>query len=125
MQATSDLYTTFGNLLQTSKVLITALERSDTLDRLLILSSLFLFLAVTAYILKKRIIDKGISLAFWWVKYLPSSSSSSAAGNARSVSNAVEKGTRIVASSLNSVAKSIETPSGPDPLTTLGLRNEL
>jgi len=71
LHTTSDLYTTFGTLLQTSKTLITALERSDVLDRLLILSSLVLFLAVSAYVLKKRIIDRSVSLAFWWVKYLP------------------------------------------------------
>ena len=71
MSMTSDLYTMFGTLLDTSKTLVTALEKSDWLDRLLILSSLAFFLLVVAYILKKRIIDKGIWLAFWWVKYLP------------------------------------------------------
>jgi hypothetical protein len=71
LTSTSDLYTAFGTLLNTSKTLITALERSDLLDRILIASSLFLFLCVVAYILKKRIIDKGLWLAFWWVKYVP------------------------------------------------------
>ena len=71
MSATSDLYTIFGTLLTTSKNLVTALEKSDWLDRLLILSSLVFFLLAVAYILKKRVIDKGIWLAFWWVKYLP------------------------------------------------------
>lgn len=71
MNTTSDLYTTFGTLLTSSKTLVTALEKSDWLDRLLILSSLAFFLLVVAYILKKRIIDKGVWLAFWWVKYLP------------------------------------------------------
>ena len=71
MTMTSDLYTMFRSLLDTSKTLVTALEKSDWLDRLLLLSSLAFFLLVVAYILKKRVIDKGIWLAFWWVKYLP------------------------------------------------------
>ncbi|KAG8958936.1 hypothetical protein FRC03_008684 [Tulasnella sp. 419] len=71
LQSTSDLYTQFGTLMHTSKTLVTALERADNLDRMLIISALVLFLAVVAYILKKRVIDKGLWLAFWWVKYLP------------------------------------------------------
>lgn len=71
MTSTSDVYSSFSTLLTTSKTLVTALEKSDWLDRLLILSSLAFFLLTVAYILKKRIIDKGLWLAFWWVKYLP------------------------------------------------------
>lgn len=71
MATTSDIYTAFGGLLTTSKNLVTALEKSDWLDRLLILSSLAFFLLAVAYVIKKRVIDKGIWLAFWWVKYLP------------------------------------------------------
>ncbi|KAF8325881.1 Sec20-domain-containing protein [Cantharellus anzutake] len=71
MTVTSDLYSSFSTLLNTSKTLVTALEEADWLDRLLILSSLAFFLLVVAYIIKKRIIDKGLWLAFWWVKYVP------------------------------------------------------
>ncbi|KAG8896852.1 hypothetical protein FRB99_008611 [Tulasnella sp. 403] len=71
LTVTSDLYSTFTGLLNTSKTLVTALEKSDYLDRLLIISSLILFLSVVAYILKRRIVDRGIALAFWWVKYVP------------------------------------------------------
>ncbi|KAG8947150.1 hypothetical protein FRC04_011002 [Tulasnella sp. 424] len=71
LSATSDLYTSFSTLLNTSKSLVTALERSDTLDRLLITASLLLFFTVVAYIVKKRVVDKGLGLAFWWLKYLP------------------------------------------------------
>lgn len=65
------MYSAFGTLLTTSKTLVTALERSDTLDRILIGASILLFCLVAAYIVKKRVIDKGLWLAFWWVKYLP------------------------------------------------------
>ncbi|KAG8965120.1 hypothetical protein FRC00_010456 [Tulasnella sp. 408] len=71
LSATSDLYTSFGTLLNTSKSLIKALERSDTLDRLLIIASLLLFFTVVAWIVKKRVVDRGLGLAFWWIKYIP------------------------------------------------------
>jgi len=71
LHATSDLYTTFSTLLTTSKTLVTALEKADWLDRLLLLSSLACFFLTLAYVMKKRIIDKGLWLAFWWAKYVP------------------------------------------------------
>ncbi|KAF8316838.1 Sec20-domain-containing protein [Clavulina sp. PMI_390] len=71
MQSTSDLYTTFGTLLTTSKTLIASLQQADWLDRMIIFSSLAIFLLAVAYIVKKRVIDRGLWLAFWWVKYLP------------------------------------------------------
>jgi len=71
MAMTSDLYSSFSMLLNASKGLVTSLEKADWLDRLLILLSLSFFLLVVAYIIKKRVIDKGLWLAFWWVRYLP------------------------------------------------------
>ncbi|KDQ11792.1 hypothetical protein BOTBODRAFT_35042 [Botryobasidium botryosum FD-172 SS1] len=71
LHATSDLYTTFSTLLTTSKTLVTALEKADWLDRLLLLSSLAFFFLTLAYVMKKRVIDRGIWLAFWWAKYVP------------------------------------------------------
>jgi protein transport protein SEC20 len=58
----------------TSKQLITALEKSDWLDRLLILSGLAFFLLVVLFILKQRIIDRGVRVALWWTRFLPTSS---------------------------------------------------
>lgn len=104
LQSTSDLYTAFGTLLNTSKALVTALERSDWLDRLLIFASLALFLMVAAYIVKKRLIDKGVWLAFWWVKYVPFPSSK--ASRADKALDLVEKG---INSSSGQVAQSVVT----------------
>ncbi|KAL5481060.1 SEC20 [Sanghuangporus weigelae] len=55
----------------TSKQLITALERADWLDRLLVLAALAFFFLVVLFILKQRILDRGIRLAFWWTQFLP------------------------------------------------------
>ena len=55
----------------TSKQLITALEQSDWLDRMLIISGLIFFLLVVAFILKQRIVDRGLRVAFWWTRFIP------------------------------------------------------
>jgi protein transport protein SEC20 len=57
--------------MDTSKQLITALEKSDWLDRVLILSGLFFFLLVVLFILKQRIFDRGMRIAFWWTRFVP------------------------------------------------------
>ena len=71
MTMTSDLYSSFSTLLNSSKSLVIALEKADWLDRLLMLLSLGFFFLAVAYIIKKRVIDKGFWLAFWWVRYIP------------------------------------------------------
>jgi protein transport protein SEC20 len=55
----------------TSKQLITALEKSDWLDRLLIITALVFFFLVVLFILKQRIVDRGLRIAFWWTRFLP------------------------------------------------------
>ena len=55
----------------TSKQLITALEKSDWLDRLLIITALVFFFLVVLFILKQRIVDRGLRIALWWTRFLP------------------------------------------------------
>lgn len=55
----------------TSKQLITALEKSDWLDRLLIISAVCFFFLVVLFILKQRFVDRGLRIALWWTKFLP------------------------------------------------------
>jgi len=54
----------------TSKQLITALEKSDWLDRLLIITALVFFFLVVLFILKQRIVDRGLRIALWWTRLL-------------------------------------------------------
>ncbi|KZT07077.1 uncharacterized protein LAESUDRAFT_736621 [Laetiporus sulphureus 93-53] len=75
LRSTSSTHDVLDSLLDTSKHLITALEKSDWLDRLLVLAGLFFFLLVVAFILKQRIVDRSIRIAFWWTRFLPSLSS--------------------------------------------------
>jgi protein transport protein SEC20 len=59
-------------LLGTSKQLVTALEKADWLDRMLIFAGLAFFALVVLFILKQRLVDRGLRIAFWWTRFLPS-----------------------------------------------------
>jgi protein transport protein SEC20 len=48
-------------------------EKTDWLDRVLIISALVIFGLVVLFILKSRIIDRGLRIAFFWTRLLPSS----------------------------------------------------
>jgi len=71
LRSTSTTHDTLTSVMGTSKQLITALEKSDWLDRLLILSALVFFFLVVLFILKQRIIDRGLRIALWWTRFLP------------------------------------------------------
>ena len=71
LKSTSTMHDTLNTIMDTSKQLIIALEKSDWLDRLLILSGLGFFLLVVLFILKQRIVDRGLRIAFWWTRFLP------------------------------------------------------
>ncbi|ORY75959.1 hypothetical protein BCR35DRAFT_306014 [Leucosporidium creatinivorum] len=60
---TSEQYSLLGTLLTTSKALITTLARADLLDRLLLAAALLLFGLVCAYVVKRRVVDKGLRIA--------------------------------------------------------------
>lgn len=62
LNLTSNQYITFSDLLTTSRQLITSIQRADVLDRLILGAALVFFMLVCLYILKKRILDRGLSL---------------------------------------------------------------
>ena len=72
LKATSTTHDVLTGLLGASKQLVTALEKADWLDRLLIFAALAFFALVVLFILKQRIVDRGLRLAFWWTRLLPS-----------------------------------------------------
>ena len=75
LRSTTAAHDTLSTLLSTSKHLIIALEKSDWLDRLLIFAAVAFFFLVVLLILKQRVVDKGIRIAFWWTRFLPDFSS--------------------------------------------------
>jgi protein transport protein SEC20 len=87
-------------LLDTSKNLITALEKTDWLDRMLIMAALALFLLTCAWIIKVRVFDRAVKIAFWWVKYMPS-------WREDSLIDELEKGMRSASSTVSEVSSKI------------------
>ncbi|KAG2139308.1 hypothetical protein DEU56DRAFT_800619 [Suillus clintonianus] len=73
LQSASTMHDALDLILGTSKQLITALEKTDWLDRILIISGLVFFGLVVLFILKQRIVDRGLRIAFFWTRILPSS----------------------------------------------------
>ncbi|OBZ86402.1 Protein transport protein sec20, partial [Choanephora cucurbitarum] len=65
LSSTFTEYQNLGSLVHISKRVISQLEASDWLDRLLILFGLLLFSTVVLYIIKKRTWDVGISWFSW------------------------------------------------------------
>ena len=72
LKATSTTHDVLTGLLGASKQLVTALEKADWLDRLLIFAALAFFALVVLFILKQLIVDRGLRIAFWWTRLLPS-----------------------------------------------------
>ncbi|KAF9478090.1 Sec20-domain-containing protein [Pholiota conissans] len=72
LRSTSLQHDTLSSVMSTSKQLVTALEKSDWLDRVLILSGFVFFILVVLFILKQRIVDRGMRIAFWWTRFIPS-----------------------------------------------------
>ncbi|KAJ3506716.1 hypothetical protein NLJ89_g6712 [Agrocybe chaxingu] len=105
LRATSLQHDTLSGIMSTSRQLIIALEKSDWLDRVLIISAFVFFLLVVLFIVKQRIVDRSIRIAFWWTKFIPSIGSGS--GNTKVLRDA-EKGVGgLVSTSVVSVAASL------------------
>ncbi|THV01981.1 Sec20-domain-containing protein [Dendrothele bispora CBS 962.96] len=71
LRATSSTHDMLANAMGTSKELITALEKTDWMDRMLIIAALVFFILVVLFILKQRIVDRSLRIAFWWTRFLP------------------------------------------------------
>jgi len=114
LKATSTTHDLLTGLLGASKQLVTALEKADWLDRLLIFASLAFFVLVVLFILKQRIVDRGLRIAFWWTRLLPSRDRGGSILAAQEVT--VEKGyitsqsvAEVVSSTIATTASAIMT----------------
>ncbi|KZV98930.1 Sec20-domain-containing protein [Exidia glandulosa HHB12029] len=116
LRSTTTQHDTLTGLLSTSKTLVTALEKSDWLDRLLILAALAFFFLVVLFILKQRIVDRGLRIAFFWTRFLPSRSTN--------VLSQMEKGsatalaataTTLLQTMVTTAAAALATTASPAP----------
>lgn len=71
LRSTSNTHDTLDSILTTSKQLVTALEKADRMDKLLIMAGLAFFFLVVLFILKQRVIDRGIRIALFWTRFIP------------------------------------------------------
>ena len=79
------------------------------MDRLLVFAALLFFLLVVLFILKQRIVDRGIRIAFWWTRFIPDFS-----GDEALLAMDVEKGQleQTLSTSASSVAAAVSTALG-------------
>ena len=107
----------------TSKHLITALEKSDWLDRMLVFAGLAFFVLVVAFILKQRIVDRGLRIAFWWTRFIPDFSGDEAllamevgeaslSATASSVASVVSTALVTASTAATSLASSVSSTDG-------------
>lgn len=101
LRSTSNTYDVLDNILMTSKQLVTALEKADRLDKLLIMAGLVFFVLVVLFILKQRVIDRGIRIALFWTRFIPQ--------KAKIVESVLERGDLKVTSTATSIATSVAT----------------
>lgn len=90
----------------TSKQLITALEKSDWIDRMLIISGLAFFFLIVAFILKQRIFDRGLRMALWWTKFLPNFGDETSSWDLEDVA---EKGSMSLQSGIETLTGTVGT----------------
>ncbi|KAI6116125.1 hypothetical protein F5141DRAFT_972745, partial [Pisolithus sp. B1] len=70
LQSTAQTHDSLSLLLGSSRQIISALEKTDTLDRLLIMAALVFFCLVVLFILEQRVLQKGFRIAFWWTRFV-------------------------------------------------------
>ncbi|PPR05611.1 hypothetical protein CVT26_009131 [Gymnopilus dilepis] len=105
----SEQHDTLSSVMHASKQLVTALEKSDWLDRVLILLAFIFFLLVVAFILKQRILDRGLRIAFWWTRFIPSFSGDAELlwAMEKGPAEVVQSGSQSLSSVVVSVASSV------------------
>ncbi|KAH0580806.1 hypothetical protein J132_01130 [Termitomyces sp. J132] len=116
LSAASSTHDTLTNLTGTSKQLITALEKSDWIDRVLIISAFVFFLLVVLFVIKQRIVDRGLRLAFWWTRFLPDFSEDPALMDIEKQNNPAFALTTSLISSVLSVTATMVASSTPTSL---------
>ncbi|EAU89292.1 hypothetical protein CC1G_03557 [Coprinopsis cinerea okayama7 len=123
LQATSNQHDSLNTAILTTRTIVTALEKSDWLDRVLILSAFGFFLLVVLFIVKQRVVDRGVGMVLWWFKWIPGigySTSSVMAGSGVDLEKGVKAAASTVstATSLGSVIASSVVAAASSAMST-------
>jgi len=101
LRSTSNTYDALDNILAASRQLVIALEKADRMDKLLIMAGLVFFFLVVLFILKQRVIDRGIRIALFWTRFIPR--------KAKTIESVLERGDLKVTSTATSIATGVTT----------------
>ncbi|KAJ3985850.1 Sec20-domain-containing protein [Lentinula detonsa] len=107
LRGTSSTHDLLTNAMDASQQLITALQKSDRMDRLLIFFGLLCFFLTVSIVLKERVLDRSVRLAFWWTRFLPSGSVSNLGSSVASEASASVSGAAILAASSSLVTATV------------------
>ncbi|KAH9027241.1 Sec20-domain-containing protein, partial [Lactarius pseudohatsudake] len=120
LKATSSTHDVLTGLLGTSRQLVTAFEKADWLDRLLIFAALIFFVLEILLIWKQRIVDRGLRIAFWWTRFLPSGDSQLVDSGVGIEKAAGSVASSVVASVTTALASQVANAAGSsgDPPST-------
>lgn len=102
LQSTSQHHDSLSIILGSSRELITALEKTDTLDRLLIGAAIVFFVLVVLFILEQRVLERGFRIVFWWTRFMNLSSWSSGRGKVGMMEKETALGSAVLASVVSS-----------------------
>ncbi|KAG7090695.1 hypothetical protein E1B28_009790 [Marasmius oreades] len=117
LQATSTAHDTLTFTMDTSKTLINALVKADWQDRALIIAGFVLFLAVVLFIVKERLVDRGLRIAFWWTRFIPSFRE-----DEELLKAAMKEAAAVTASTVSIVSSLTGTTSSSLPPMTMSLK---
>lgn len=122
-QATLE-YTSFTNLVSSSRKIIKSMERADFLDAIMLSLSFLFFVLCIAYIVKVRVWDRGIGLISFFIR-LGGLGTSKSAGDVKEKlklaklaakqvesSKAAETAKSVVVSTVTSITSSLSSSSG-------------
>lgn len=125
-QATLE-YTSFTNLVSSSRKLIKSMERADFLDAIMLLLSFLFFVLCIAYIVKVRVWDRGIGIIAFFIRLGGLGTSKSAkdvkeklqlakvaAAKQIEASKASEMAKSVVVSTVTSIASVLSSFTGQD-----------
>ena len=71
------------------------------MDKLLIMAGLVFFFLVVLFILKQRVIDRGIRIALFWTRFIPR--------KAKTIESVLKRGDLRVTNTATSIATSVTT----------------
>ncbi|KDN45634.1 hypothetical protein RSAG8_04718, partial [Rhizoctonia solani AG-8 WAC10335] len=117
LRSTTDVYTNLDNLMDVSQVLIKALQRADWMDRIIIGLSFGVFLLTMAYIVKRRVLDRVITVATLPLRLVGTGSSKST--TTKSLLTETTSTIKTLATSLATATSQTETVSVSTALDTL------